>query len=80
MFNNRVSCHRNKKNFVGLVFLDLKKASDAVLHDILLHKLNHYGIRGKVNDLFRSYLAERKQCVSINNYNSAIKTAQFGVP
>ena len=49
-------------------------------HDILLQKLNHHGIRGKVNDLFRSYLAERKQCVSISSYNSRVKTAQFGVP
>ena len=61
---NGVSFHINEKNFSGLVFLDLKKPFDTVSHDIFLQKFNHYGIRGKVNDLFRTYLAERKQYVS----------------
>ena len=35
----------NNKMFVSGVFVDLKKTSDTVDHDILLHKLCHYGIR-----------------------------------
>ena len=51
------------------VYLDLKKAFDTVNHNILLSKLHHYGIRGKANDWFKSFLVNRNQYTSINNKN-----------
>ena len=38
--------------------------------DILLTKLEHYGVRGLANDCFKSHLSDRKQFVSINGHYS----------
>ena len=54
------------------VFADLQKAFDTVDHQILLAKLNHYGIRGVPNDWFKSYLSNRNQYVSINGFDSGL--------
>ena len=62
------------------IFIDLRKAFDTVDHDILLKKLEYYGIRGLSNEWFRSYLTDRKQFVSINGFNSRIISTNTGVP
>ena len=64
----------------GGVFVDLQKAFDTVNHEILIYKLNYYGIRGKINDWFRSYLTNRIQYVSILGHSSGIKYMKHGVP
>ena len=62
------------------IFIDLEKAFDSVSHDILLEKLNRYGIRGISDDWFRSCLSGRPQFVSISSFNSDCKTVKYGVP
>ena len=62
------------------VFLDLKKASDIVNHDILLMKLYYHRTRGDALESFRSYLINRKQFVSINGSNSHNLDMISGVP
>ena len=61
------------------VFVDLQKAFDIVDHQILLAKLNHYGICGVLNDWFKSYLSNQNQYVSINGYESGLATIDCGV-
>ena len=56
--------------YSGLVLLDLDKAFDTVVYQILLHKLEHYGIRGIVLQFYQSFLENRKQCVSIDKFCS----------
>ena len=69
----------NKKIACG-IFVDLQKAFDTVNHDILVAKLEHYGIRGPANQWFASYLKNRTQFVSILGYDSSIKPINHGVP
>ena len=65
--------------YTGLAFVDLKKAFDTVSHNILLTKLDNYGIRGVAYTLIRSYLDNRQQFVSINQSQSNLKPIRVGV-
>ena len=56
------------------IFVDLQKAFDTVDHQILLAKLNHYGIRGGSNDWFKSYLSNSNQYIPINGCESGLAT------
>ena len=69
----------NKCNQIN-VFCDLSKAFDTISHNILLHKLNTYGIRGKANDFIKSYLSFRKQFTVYNNTCSTYNVINCGVP
>ena len=71
MDNNKYGCG---------VFIDLKKAFDTVNHDILLQKLEHYGIRDEALLWFKSYLTGRKQYVYLNGVDSDTKNITCGVP
>ena len=62
------------------MFIDLRKAFDTVDHEILLHKLNHYGIRGISNSWFRSYLENREQFVFVEGCESSKRYINHGVP
>ena len=69
-----------KKTSTLAIFCDLFKAFDIIDHDILLHKLDHYGLRGVVNDWLRSYLNNRKQYVDLKHAKSRHNCISCGVP
>ena len=68
----------NKEYSCG-IFLDLSKAFDTVNHQILIQKLDHYGIRSVPRDWFCSYLSDRKKFVSIGDTTSDLYTLGTGV-
>ena len=76
----RIQKQLNAGNYTAGVFVDLRKTFDTVHLNILLEKLDCYGIRGVAKDWFRSYLENRKQYVTLNGSNSSIKTILTGVP
>ena len=65
---------------VGVVLVDFKKAFDLVDHQILLSKLELYGINNEALMWFDTYLAHRRQQVSINDNKSDFETVTCGIP
>ena len=70
----------DKRRITGSIFIDLKKAFDLVDHHCLLHKLEHYGIRGTSLKWFEDYLATQTQKVKYNQDVSSSLTICYGVP
>ena len=70
----------NEGNFALEVFLDLKKAFATTDHNILIKKLEHYGLRGLAKKWFSSYLANQKQFTYVNGHRSRFGTVHTGVP
>jgi hypothetical protein len=79
-FIDRISLEFEKKLNPFTLFMDLSKAFDTLDHNILLHKLQYYGIEGTSLQWFASYLSNRKQYVDINNTKSDYATLTTGVP
>ena len=70
----------DQSNHVLSIFIDFSKAFDTVPHDILLKKLDHYGIRGEVKQWFQDYLSNRSQQTYVNNHLSNPSSIRAGVP
>ena len=60
--------------------MDPRKAFDTVTHNVLMHKLYHYGIREPAFDLIVSYLPSRFQFVGVNDLNSNFRHVNIEVP
>ena len=62
------------------IYIDLSKAFDTLDHEILLAKLQYYGIHGTPLELLKSYLTNRKQYVEIEDTKSKMLDISTGVP
>ena len=77
---NTIHSNMDNREYSCGIFLDLKKTFDTVNHEILLTKLEHYGIRGVINSWFRSYLSDRRQSIEIYKCIPETETIVCGVP
>ena len=61
------------------IYIDLSKAFDTLVHEILISKLEHYGVKGEAINLIRSYLHQRQQFVEFNGCLSDMRYIETGV-
>lgn len=61
-------------------YMNFAKAFDTVDHCILIEKFRFLGIRGKVNELIKSYLDNRLQRVRIEKFRSTYEVIRIGIP
>lgn len=69
----------DRKLFNLVVLFDLKKAFDTVNHDILLRKLELYGITGNALSMIQSYLSDRRQKCQLDNVMSSERHVKCGI-
>ena len=77
---SHIKSELKKGNHVLGTFIDLSKAFDTIDHEILVKKLEHYGVRGSALLLLSSYLQNRQQCVSVLGEISESLPVIYGVP
>ena len=70
----------DKNGKCGVIFTDLSKAFDCLVHDLLIAKLDAYGFDRQALKLIHNYLSNRFQRVRINSNFSSWNKILSGVP
>ena len=79
LMDRNVTC-MNQNSCLINVYLDLSEAFDSLKYDIILSKLDYYGIQNNALRLLKSYLHERSQYVQIENVKSCSHPVVCGIP
>lgn len=79
-FSTQVYSELDRSNYLLSVFIDFSKAFDMVPHELLIRKLNFYGIRGLIKDWFIDYLSGRSQVTKVDGEISSSAQVTRGVP
>ena len=77
---NDIGKYLDIKESMLTIYCDLFHPFDTINHEILLKKLQYYGIRGHALQWFRNYLADRKHYVNYNGQDSEVENTNMGVP
>ena len=78
--SDRIIEHMDRQHLCGAAFIDCNKAFDLVDHKCLLHKLEHYGVRGNSLNWFKDHITTRMQRVKYDNKLSGSTEINYGVP
>ena len=70
----------DKEHLPLAIFIDFSKAFDTIDHEILIAKLEYYGVRDREPCWFTSYLSNRKHFTCINDVFSSELDIISGVP
>ena len=70
----------NEKGYSSCIFIDYSKAFDTIDHNILVNKLEIYGLDQNSITFMKSYLANRHQRITIKNESSGYTKLRCGVP
>ena len=70
----------DSSGIVGTILVDLSKAYDCIPHDLLIAKLEAYGLHIKSLRLMYSYLTNRKQRVKVGSSKSSHSDVKICVP
>ena len=76
---DQVNCSFEKKPYTLGIFTDLSKAFDTVDHKIFIIKLENYGVKRTNLRWFKSYLENRKQFITYENFSSSHINFSCGV-
>lgn len=70
----------DKGNQVDVIYTDISKAFDKIIHSLLLNKLRNFGFSDSLVTFFQSYLSNRQQTVCFNGFLSPPFTQISGIP
>ena len=74
------SCSVEHGESVDVLYLDFRKAFDAVPHQRLLRKVESYGISGSLKRWIAAFLQDRSQQVVVRGHSSQWTSVSSGVP
>ena len=70
----------DKEEYISVIYMDLSKTFDTMIHDLLLAKLRANGFSGSALNWLYNYLKNRKQKVVINDKISSSEVIIAGAP
>jgi len=79
-FTDDITSNMEAGKQTDVLIMDFSKAFDKVSHSLLLHKLSHYGIKGRTNAWISAFLTNRTQAVVVEGATSDRANVESGVP